>query len=161
MTKRVLATIGSGMVAAALIVIGGGCSGTDSGTAGTAGGGGVSATGGSSVGGNNSSGRSGGGGGAGGAGGAATSPFQAASQTICTTTSSLNCPNDLSLAACTSAMAGAADLAVEMGCSAAVVKALYDCWAASQATDWACDSNGQFAAKSGVCSAEQAAADAC
>jgi hypothetical protein len=159
MTKRVLATIGFGMVAAALIATSGGCSGTDDGTVNVGGGGGVTATGGTSAGGNNSAGRNTGGT-AGGAGGA-SSQFQAAAQTFCQTASTLNCPADTSVADCTTALTGIAELAVELGCSPAVVQALYDCWAARPATDLECDANGESAAKTGVCTAEQTAADAC
>src|SRR5512142_779630 len=86
MTKRVLGTIGFGILAAAMLTLSGGCS-TDNSTSGeTGGGGGVMATGGTSNAGHNAGGVSGGGG--------AASQFEASSNTICTKEATLNCPND-------------------------------------------------------------------
>jgi hypothetical protein len=154
MTKRVIGTIGFGMLAAAMIALGGGCSTDDSTTSETAGAGGVSATGGTSNGGQNAGGVAGG-------GGAAASQFEASANTVCTKGATLNCTNDLTVDACTTALVGQAELAVEMQCPAATVLALYECWAALPTTDMACDSNGQAGPKAGVCPTQQAAVDAC
>jgi hypothetical protein len=155
MTKRVLGTIGFGMLAAAMIALGGGCS-TDNSTSGeNGGGGGVYATGGSSTAGQNAGGVAGGGGGA-------ASQFEASSNTICTKEATLNCPNDLTVDACTTALVGQAEFVVGPQCPAATVLALYECWAAaSPTTDMVCDDQGQAGFRSGVCATQQAAVDAC
>ena len=151
MDKRVLGTIGFGMLAAMLAL--GGCTTDDSTTTESGGAGGVTATGGTS-----NAGRAGGGG-VSGSGGAA-SPFEASSNTICTKGATLNCPNDLTVDACTTAMIGQAELVVET-CPAATVLALYECWAALPTSSMECDSNGQAGPVAGVCATQTAAVNTC
>jgi hypothetical protein len=158
MTKKALTGITFGLAMAALVVAGAGCSGGDTGTSG---GGGVSATAGTGTGGSGTAGQRTGGTNAGGAGGASASQFQADALAICTITATLHCTNDPTVATCTTNGVDTAELAVSMNCPVNDVKAYYDCLAASPATAFQCNANGVSDVKSGTCSAQQAAINAC
>ncbi len=145
-----LGSLGLGLVAATLLALSAACSTDKDDNQGTGlGTGGSPAAGGNPAGGGIAGSTAGG---VAGSGGASGSQFLPDAQAICQTILTLRCSNDQA-STCASIWAGLADV-VPSGC-AVQQKALYDCLAVSQASDFLCSDSGFGTSKPGVCQTER------